>query len=251
MKVENRINVPAAHISLDMLERISSIAKETVEGFPLQNLRYIFCAPLNNVEFNHVQYPVSSIPSDLSSIFIQAQADNNQRLMEVRLQNSFTNFNQVGDRRLNQIVVHAADEAWVHKISNEIRMLFEKNKFVIRSFVYKYVLIVFWLSAVVMWFTEFAVLHVIYPRFRFSGPLSPLGAILLASTLFGSLLVYANFIVRFYSYWFPYFEIENNLKRARKSGQKLIGAAMFTFFLAALANAFHLIFAPVFTAFFK
>lgn len=205
--------------------------------------RYTFLAPGSNVQFDSTQFDLRDIPKDLDLFLAHADGING-RFVDVRLQTKFKDFNEVRNWQLNQIVVQGEDHNWVHAIHETLRSSIEPEYFSVRRFIYKNCLTLFWASFVLLLFAEYRATKWLNPDFSLKAPLSGTGAILMFGILTASMLIFSNAIIPLFTYWFPYFEVEGNLSRARTASRRAVTTAVATLYSGALINAIAIIFGP-------
>lgn len=206
--------------------------------------RYTFLSPTNNVQFESADFRIQDPPSDVHTIIARADGPNG-RFVQINVQSKFKDLNEVRNWQLNQIVIHGEDPNWVNAVHERFRGLTEPQKFKIRSLVYGNSLKLFWSSVVLLLFAEYRLTRWLYPTFDLKSPLSGTGALVMFGVLLGSLIVFAEVSIAAFSYWFPFFEIQENLSRSRTASQKFVTGAFSTIYFAAVLNFLVFLFGPV------
>lgn len=237
MKTELTFRLPAVHYRSDVSDQLLAEFAAFIGQITAQ--KYIFLSKTENIVIEEMPIFQQQLPRDVHLMYFKLESAD--RFIEVKNRSRFRGFGESSDRSLNEVVIQAPNPVLVRGLHTRIASILEPQRFVLRTLVYRYPLVWYWLTLVLLWFGEYRVLRVLRPAVGLNDPLSALGAILILAIGLGTALVYANFIVPFFAYWFPYFEIEGNLSRHRLSFQKAAGAIMLSLFAAGILNIFFLL----------
>ena len=209
---------------------------------PVTKQKYIFLSRSESVVVEEDTYQKESIPPNVDVIYIKIESLNS--FVEVKNRSKFRNFGEVTDAALNSITIQGPNPVSVRGLKEKVRQTVERERFLSRTFFYRFPLFWFWSTLILLWLAEYRALKLLRPNVNLSTPLSGLGLIALLATAVGTILLYANGIVVAFSYWFPYFEIEDNLSSHRKRGQKLVGTVWISIVVAGILNVLSLLFIP-------
>jgi hypothetical protein len=206
--------------------------------------RYTFLAPEANVQYEGSGFDVNDIPKDVNVVIARADGPNG-RFIELRLQTKFKDFHEVRNEQLNQLLIQGDDLNWVNAVYEKVRGLLKPQYFQTRQVIYGNSLKFFWSSVVLFLFAEYRIAKWIYPGFSLQTPLSGTGALVMFGVLTASLVVFGNTIISAFTYWFPFFEIERNLSRARTASRRFVLGVLMAIYTAAAVNAVSLVFGPI------
>lgn len=205
--------------------------------------RYTFLAHSSNVQFDGPNFQMGDLPRDVDTVNMRADGPNG-RFIQVNLQSKFKDFNEVRNWQLNQILIQAEDSNWVNAICERFRGLLEPQRFRIRALVYRNSLKLFWASVVLLLFAEYRLARWLYPTFNLKTPLSGTGALIMFGVLLANLIALVDISIAGFCYWFPFFEIEENLSRSRTASQKTVTATLSAIYIAATLNVLAFVFGP-------
>lgn len=203
--------------------------------------KYVFLSPNSNIQYDDPNFEASNLPKDI--FFVICRADGINRFIEIKLKNRFNDFNDLNDWQSNQILIQGNNAEWVNATHQKFEHWIEAEKGKIRTFVYRNSRPIFWLSMTLVCFAEYTIAKLINPSFNLQSPLSGTGALVMFGVLLGTLLIGANGFIRLYTYWFPFFEIEKNLSRARTESRTLIKTFLVAAYTFAILNAGKLVLA--------
>lgn len=207
--------------------------------------KYVFLSPNSNVQFDDPNFDAKNLPKDI--FFVICRADGINRFIEIKLKSQFNDFNDLNNWQSNQILIQGNDAEWVNATHQKFEHWIQAEKGKIRTFVYRNSRPLFWISMVLVCFAEYTIAKFINPTFNLQSPLSGTGALLMFGVLLGTLLIGANGVIRLYTYWFPFFEIEKNLSRARTESRTLVKTFLVAVYTFAILNAGKLVLAAAFT----
>jgi hypothetical protein len=206
--------------------------------------RYTFLAPSANVQFEGPDFAVGDLPKDLDVVIARAEGING-RFIEVRVQTKFKDFNELRNEQLNQILVHGDSADWVNATCARLQALVEPQYLKTRGLIYRNSLVFFWSSVLLLLSAEYSIAKWLYPSFSVKTPLSGTGAIVMFGVLMGSIIVSAEVSIKLFTYWFPYFELEGNLSRARTASRRVVETIVAALYTVAIVNVLYLVFRPL------
>lgn len=204
----------------------------------VQKSKYIFLSKTESIVVEQEAVSSDQLPPDVTGLYMKIEGSN--AFVEVKNRCRFKNLAEVGDRDLNSVVIQASNPVAVRALEARVRQLIEPQRFMMRTIFYSFPLVWFWISLVLIWFGEYRIARLLNPHLLLSGPLSALGAIAIFAVALGTTLVYANILAPVFSYWFPYFEIEDNLSTHRIRGQLIVGAICTSLAATGIWNLFSL-----------
>ncbi len=206
---------------------------------------YIFLAKSGNVIFDDAGFAIGDLPKDV--FFLKARADGiNGRFIEVHLKTDFKNFNEARDLNSRQLLVQGEDRNWVTGVYERLKLLVESERLQTRGFIYGNITKVYWLTVLLVLFSEYRAARWLTRSFSLTQPLSGTGALVMFGILLGTLGVVAELGFVMLTYWFPYFEIEGNISRGRTASRKVVAGIASTIYTGAILNALILIFGRTF-----
>jgi hypothetical protein len=204
---------------------------------------HVFLATSGNVSFDAADFELTDVPKDV--YFVKARADGlNGRFIELQLKTDFNDFNEARNWKMNQFLVQGEDRNWVNAVYERLRLLLIPEQLKVRKFVYGNVLKVFWSSIVLVLFAEYRIARWLRSGFNLREPLSGTGALVMFGVLLCTLIAFGNLAIPLYTYWFPYFEVDGNLSRARTASRTVVVAVVSAIYTAAILNVLALVFGP-------
>ncbi|MBZ5508348.1 MAG: hypothetical protein LAO78_23045 [Acidobacteriia bacterium] len=203
--------------------------------------KYAFLSPNSNVQFDNPTFQMEDLPKDV--FLVICRADGINRFIEIKLRSQFKDFNDLNDKQANQILIQGSNAEWVNATYQNFQHWIDAEKRRTRNFVYQNSRPLFWLSMVLVCFGEYAAAKLVNPAFNLQAPLSGTGALLMFGVLLATLIVGADLCIRLYIYWFPYFEIDTNLSRARTEARTLVKTFLIALYTFAVLNAAKLMLA--------
>ena len=201
--------------------------------------KYIFLSKVENIVIEEGEFFKEQLPPDVHLFYFKIEGQNS--FVEVKSRAKFRNFNEINDENLNQVIIQGPNPVAVRGLHSKVAMLLKPQRFPLRSVFYNYPLICFWASLILLWFGEYRITRLFIPTLSLHTPLSALGAIAIGAVGVGSTIGYANVLIPFFRYWFPYFEIEGNLSQHRIAFQKWAGAVGTALVATGLINLVNLI----------
>lgn len=207
--------------------------------------RYIFLSKESNVIFEDSEFDIADLPKDLRSLSLRAETQDGG-FITLAAKTHFENFNDLRNKANNQLIVQGPNINWVNGTYERMRSLLISERKNTRTFVYGNSLILFWTSVVLLLFTEYWIVRFLIPSFNLRQPLSGTGALVMFSVLFGSIVVLGNLIIGFYTYCFPYFEIEGNLSRPRAASRTIVAAIISALYIGTIVNLVRMLVNAIF-----
>jgi len=196
--------------------------------------KYIFLSTVESIVIEEGEFSSEQLPPDIYLFYFKIEGAN--AFVEGKSRTRFKNFNEVTDETLNQLIIQGSNPVAVRGLHAKVAMLLRPQRFMLRSIFYQFPLVCFWTTLVLLWFGEYRIAKLFQPSLNVNTPLSALDAIAIGAVGLGTTLAYANVLMPFFRYWFPYFEIEGNLSQQRTSLQKVMGAVGSSLLAAGLVN---------------
>jgi len=238
MRKERTIRVPSFVITRDSANRVLDIFRSMNPN----SQKYVFLARHSNVVFDQTD-EIVDLPLDVNMLRIKIEAPD--RFTEVILRTKFANFFEALNWENNQIIIQGEDISWVNDTYRKFEEIIEKEKRGIRSFIYINLRTFFWLTVSLVLLAEYSIAISLFNGFDVNAPLTGKSAILIILIPLFSFFIVGNFFIPIFSYLFPYFEIENNLSKARTEWRNVINVALVAIYGAAVINGLCLIFNPI------
>jgi hypothetical protein len=197
--------------------------------------RYVFLSKESNVIFEDADFEVADLPKDLQSLSLRAETSDGG-FIALGGKTHFADFNDLRNKTNNQLIIQGRDINWVNGTYERMRLLLNSERRRTRTFVYGNSLVLFWTSVVLLLFLEYWIAKFLYPPFSLKQPMSGTGALVMFGVLFGSIVVLGNLIIGFYTYCFPYFEIEGNLSRPRLASRTIVATVISALYVGTIVN---------------
>ncbi len=228
MKTEQVFDLPPMLHKDDVSDQLFAEFEAFVGGVTTQ--KYVFLAKTESIVIEEASYEKNSLPPNIDVVYIKIEGQH--AFVEIKIRSRFKNLGEIRDRSLNSITIQGPNPVAVRGLRYKVDLVLKPHRFLIRTIFYRAPLTWFWSTLILLWFAEYRLGQFMHA----SSTLSGLGAILLLSVALGTALVYANCVLAMFNYWFPYFEIENNLSSHRVSGQKFVGAVWASIVAAGIWN---------------
>ena len=238
MKTEQVLHLPSMLHKDDASNRLFAEFEAFVGQVTAQ--KYIFLSKLESIVVEEDHYEKEAIPPNVDLIYIKIEGPTS--FVEVKNRTQFRNFNDVTDRSFNSITIQGPNPVSVRGLATKVQQQVERERFILRTVLYRFPLLWFWSTLVLLWLGEYRVLKLVRPHVTLSTPLSGIGLIALLATALGTMIVYANILLKVFTYWFPFFEIEDNVASHRKRAQKTVGTILVSLVVAGLLNVLALLF---------
>ena len=196
--------------------------------------KYTFLSPHGNVEFLYQNFNYDDIPKDTDLAMADATGPRGELLgFSVKARSSVSD---LSDPSQNRILIQGGGRAWVNDTYARFNEMVTSSKEPLRNIVYQVMPVFVWVTFFVLAYLEYRLFRWL-TGFSWTEPLNSLQLLfsftLLAITLIGSSFGFQWLLPLL----FPYFELENNLSRSRKTMRKPVLSA-----IAALYGAGVLLF---------
>jgi hypothetical protein len=145
---------------------------------------------------------------------------------------------------MRQAIIQGDDADWVASVYARLKDLVEPERNAVRDWVYRNILLVFWSSVVLVAMAEYKLGQRILPATSLVQPLGTLGTMLVVGVLLGTVVLLAELLLKGYSYFFPYFEVEGNLSRSRSGLRVPVVAGLTAIYVAAFTSAVYWVVGP-------
>jgi len=196
--------------------------------------KYIFLSKVESIVIEEGELYKGQLPPDIHAFYFKIEGHDS--FVEVKSRANFKHFGEVNDQSLNQVIIQGLNPVAVRGLHSKVAMLLRPQRFTLRSVFYSFPVLFFWTTLILLWFGEYRVAKMFSPNISLHAPLSALGAMIIGAVGLGSVFAYANILMPFFRYWFPYFEIEGNLSQHRLAFQKLMGGVGTALVTAGLIN---------------
>ncbi len=202
---------------------------------PTYGDRYTFLSPNGSVQFLYDDFDYEDIPRDVSGLIAEAAGPQGEVL--TLNAKAYTQVLDLVDPNVNRVLIQGQDRAWVNDVYERLRAAMDASKEPARHLVYHWMLLFVWLTFLVAILLEYKIIR-LASGFRWNIPLNGLQLLfafgLMAIALIGS----SQGFVRLLPFLFPYFELEGNLSRRRKTWRKPVVVAVVALYGAAVTLLF-------------
>ena len=237
MRTEKNFDIPCVihehELADQLLKEFGAFVGEVTKQ------KYTFLSPTEHLLFENEEFFAHQLPRDINLVHVLIQGP--RAFIEVKHRTRFKNLGEVSDRTLNQVTIQGENPVAVRGLYERLGQILTPQRFLLRTAVYRFPLIFLWGTLVLIWFAEYRFARLLNPALRLSAPLTVLGAITLCSVAFGTLLVYVNFALSAFTFWFPYFEIDGNLSRHRLNAQRVVAAVLTSLLASGVWNLVSLL----------